>query len=106
MPVVVTSSKGQVVIPAAFRKKIGLKPGDKVLLMLADPDTVILRPVPEDPIEAACGFLKGEPSLTEGLGRERQEERTREETKRARLFRPDRLPRKGARVRKGARAAA
>ena len=100
MPVVGTSAKGQVLIPAAIRKKIGLKARAKVLVTLGEEDTVILRPVPADPVDAACGFLKGGPSLTRALGRERREDRIREEAKRARLVRPDRVSRTGARVRK------
>jgi len=106
MPVVGTSAKGQVIIPAALRKKIGLKAGAKVLVTLGEQDTVILRPVPADPVDAACGFLKGSPSLTRALGRERREDRIREEVKRARLVRPDRVSRKGARVRKRSDSAA
>jgi len=36
MPIVRTLAKGQIVIPAAIRKKIGLKPGSKVLVTLVD----------------------------------------------------------------------
>jgi AbrB family looped-hinge helix DNA binding protein len=100
MPVVGTSPKGQVIIPAALRKKIGLKAGAKVLVTLGEQDTVILRAVPADPVEAACGFLKGGPSLTRALGRERREDRIREAAKHARLVRPDRVSRRGARGRK------
>ena len=100
MPVVGTSAKGQVIIPAALRKKIGLKARAKVLVTLGEQDTIILRPVPADPVDATCGFLKGGPSLTRALGRERREDRIREAAKRARLVRPDRVSRKGARVRK------
>ena len=106
MPVVTTSAKGQVVIPAALRKQIGLKPGGKVLVTLTGEDSIMMRPIPEDPIEAACGSLKGGGSLTRALLKEHEEERRRDEAKRARLFRTDRLPRKGARVRKGPRPAA
>lgn len=34
MPIVKTSAKGQVVIPAKIRNTIGLKPGGKVLVTL------------------------------------------------------------------------
>jgi AbrB family looped-hinge helix DNA binding protein len=101
MPIVTTSAKGQVVIPADLRERIGLKPGAKVLVTLAGETKVTIEPVPDDPIEAACGFLKGGPPLTRALLRERREERKREEAKRARLFRPHRLPEQGKRVRKG-----
>ena len=101
MPVVIASAKGQVVIPATLRKAIGLKPGGRVLVTMGDDDVIMMRPVPDDPIEAACGSLKGSAPLTSALLREHEEERRRDEAKRARLFRPDRLSRKGTRVRKG-----
>lgn len=106
MPVVLTSAKGQVIIPVAVRKAIGLRPGTKVQVTLGEQGTVILRPLPADPIEAACGFLKGGPSLTTALAKARQEERSREEARGARLVRSHGLPRKGTRVRKRSDAAA
>ncbi|MFQ5684377.1 MAG: AbrB/MazE/SpoVT family DNA-binding domain-containing protein [Candidatus Binatia bacterium] len=87
MPIVKTSSKGQVVIPAEIREKIGLKPGDKVLVTLADDKRVSIEPVPDDPIKALRGFLKGRPSLTRALLRERRKDRQREEKKSARFLR-------------------
>jgi AbrB family looped-hinge helix DNA binding protein len=101
MAIVKTSSKGQVVIPAELRERIGLRPGGKVLVTLADTRKVIIEPVPDDPIEAACGMLQGGPSLTKALLKERREDHAREEKKFARLLRPARLPQQGARVRKG-----
>jgi AbrB family looped-hinge helix DNA binding protein len=106
MPIVKTSAKGQVVIPADMRERIGLKPGVKVLVTLAGENKVTIEPIPDDPIEAACGMLQGGPSLTRALLRERQEERKREEAKRARLFRPHRLSRQGKRIRKDQGSAA
>jgi AbrB family looped-hinge helix DNA binding protein len=83
MPVVKTSAKGQIVIPAEIREQIGLKPGGKVLVTLGSHNTVIVEPVPDDPIAAACGFLPEGPSLTAALLQERQDERQREEAHRA-----------------------
>lgn len=40
-------------------------------------DTIILKPVPEDPIEASKGILKGKSSLLKALLRDRQEEAKR-----------------------------
>lgn len=46
MPVVKTSSKGQLVIPVEIRKKLGIKPGRKVNLTLVDGKAMI-TPLPE-----------------------------------------------------------
>jgi AbrB family looped-hinge helix DNA binding protein len=40
--------KGQVVIPKAFRDRLGIKPGDKVVFSLAD-GGVLVEPVRERP---------------------------------------------------------
>jgi AbrB family looped-hinge helix DNA binding protein len=87
MPIVVTSAKGQVLIPVAFRKKIGLKPGAKVLITMAMDNRVLIEPVSNDPITALRGILKGGPSLTKALLVERRKDRDREEKKAARLLR-------------------
>ena len=78
MPAVKTSSKGQVVIPAGIREKLGIKPGQMVNLQL-EGEKVVITPLPEDPIKALRGALKGKPSLTRALLKERKEERIREE---------------------------
>ena len=78
MPAVKTSSKGQVVIPVEIRKKLGIKPGQMVNLSL-DGEKAVITPLPEDPIKALRGSLKGKPSLTKALLRDRKEERRREE---------------------------
>ncbi|RPI09760.1 MAG: hypothetical protein EHM71_05200 [Zetaproteobacteria bacterium] len=114
MPIVTTTSKGQVLVPAGLRKRIGLAPGGKVLITAGEQNTLILEPVPNDPVEVACGFLAEGPSvhseqassLTQALMQEHREERIRDQAKRARLLRPARLPRKGARVRNRSRSAA
>lgn len=101
MPVVKTSAKGQVVIPAEIREKIGLKPGGKVLVTLAGENKVTIEPIPDDPIEATCGMLQGGPSLTKALLKERRDDQKREEAKFARFLRYARLPQQRKRVRKG-----
>jgi len=101
MPIVKLSAKGQVVIPAKIRNTIGLTPGGKVLVTLADNKKVTIEPIPDDPIEAACGMLRGGPSLTTALLKDRREELQREENKFARFVRHARLPQQRKGVRKG-----
>ncbi len=86
MPVVKTSSKGQIVIPVEIRRKLGIKSGQKVYMTLKGKEAVI-TPLPEDPIKALRGILKGKPSMTEALLVERNNETEREEKISARLFR-------------------
>jgi AbrB family looped-hinge helix DNA binding protein len=101
MAIVKTLAKGQIIIPAEIRKKIGLKPGKKVLVTLVGNRKVAIEPVPEDPIEAACGMLRDGPSLTKALLMERREDHVREDKKFARFIRHARFPKQRKRVRKG-----
>lgn len=87
MPIVKTSAKGQVVIPVKIRNTIGLTPGGKVLVTLSGEKTVTIEPLPDDPIKALRGILKGGPSLTKALLRERRKDRQREAKKFARFVR-------------------
>ena len=86
MNIVKTSSKGQIVIPAEIRKKLGIRPGQKVAFRLVE-DKAVIEPLPEDPIKALRGILKGKPSMTKALLRDRKEEIKREEKIVARLLR-------------------
>ena len=66
MPKATVSGKGWVVIPKEIREKYRLRKGDRVLFV--DYGGVIaLVPASGDPIRESRGFLKGGPSLTEGL---------------------------------------
>jgi len=73
MPIVKTSSKGQIVIPAEIRRKLGIEPGQKVHLSLEN-DKAVITPLPKDPIKTLRGILKGRPSMTKALLDERGKE--------------------------------
>ena len=80
MAAVVTSAKGQVVIPKKEREMIGIKPGSKVIVELVN-DHIEIRPLPEDPVEHFCGIFKEGSSLTRALLKERQKDLNREKEK-------------------------
>jgi AbrB family looped-hinge helix DNA binding protein len=90
MSVVKTSSKGQIVIPVEIRRKLGIKPGQRVNLTLIE-DKAVITPLPQDPIRALRGVMKGEPSMTKDLLRERKEEMKREKEITSRLLRHSRM---------------
>jgi AbrB family looped-hinge helix DNA binding protein len=73
MPVISISKKGQVLIPRKIREKFGVKPGANVQL-LEGSSGIIIKPAPENPIAAACGFLEGDFSLTQDLIQEQHKE--------------------------------
>jgi len=73
MAIVKTSSKGQIVIPAEIRKKLGIEPGQKVNLSLEN-DKAVIAPLPKDPIKTMRGILKGRPSMTKALLDDRKKE--------------------------------
>lgn len=70
-----TLSKGQVVLPASVRKKLGIEPGTRLAVTVRD-NLVELRPLPKDPIRALYGCLKGPDGAD--IIREYQEEKRRE----------------------------
>jgi AbrB family looped-hinge helix DNA binding protein len=70
------TKRGQTVIPAPIRKRYGIKEGDQ-LVWLDDGQTIIVIPVPADPIRALRGRGRGE-RLVERLLASRREDRDRE----------------------------
>lgn len=70
MAIVRASSKYQIAIPKQVRAKLHIKPGQK--FVVSDKGgSVVLTPIPEDPIEALYGYYKGGPSMAQELLEER-----------------------------------
>ncbi|MDP2901902.1 MAG: AbrB/MazE/SpoVT family DNA-binding domain-containing protein [Methylovulum sp.] len=66
-------NKGQVVIPAEFRQRLGMTPGRKIEIRDVG-DHLELYPLPSDPLTAFRGSLKQELSLADQLIVEHQHE--------------------------------
>ena len=84
MSIVTISSKGWIVIPAEYRKKYKLSPGDQVRIVDYG-GLLTIVPVLSDPIRQARGILKGGPSLVQDLLDERKKEQAREENRASRI---------------------
>lgn len=68
------TTKGQIVIPAELRRKYNIKKGSKVSIYEGEGGVIIIKPLPEDPIEASKGMLKGKTSILKALLKDRKEE--------------------------------
>jgi len=77
------SSKGSVLIPAAWRRRYGLVPGSMVEIEDRDGELVIRRRSPAA-YQEARGMLSGEPSLTADLLTERAKDSERKRAQEAR----------------------
>ncbi len=71
MPIVKTSTKGQIVIPKEIREKLDITPGKKVLLRVVGKHAEI-TPLPDDSVKAMRGILKGGIPLAKELLKERK----------------------------------
>jgi AbrB family looped-hinge helix DNA binding protein len=69
--------KGQVLIPVELRKKFNIKKGTRIAISEGQGNVIVLKPVPDDPIEASRGMLRGKKSLTKALLQDRREEARR-----------------------------
>lgn len=77
MPAVVISSKGQVVIPAVWRRELGLLPG-KLAQVIKTGVGVLIKPAAKDPVEACFGKFAGI-DLYEAIKNGRKKDRKYEE---------------------------
>jgi AbrB family looped-hinge helix DNA binding protein len=68
--------KGQIVIPAALRRKYGIKNGTKIIVTDIG-DAIVLKPVTEQYLRNLQGSLKGKGGLKMLLA-ERREDKARE----------------------------
>ncbi|OGL41361.1 MAG: hypothetical protein A2149_00585 [Candidatus Schekmanbacteria bacterium RBG_16_38_11] len=73
MPIVKTTEKGQVVIPAEIRKRYHITKGTKVIILDKD-GQIILKPILKEPVKEARGIFKKGPSALKVLIQDRKEE--------------------------------
>ncbi|MBU0734787.1 MAG: AbrB/MazE/SpoVT family DNA-binding domain-containing protein [Proteobacteria bacterium] len=73
MPIVKTSSKGQLVVPKEIREALGITPGKKILFRVVGKHAEI-TPLPDDYIKALRGILKGGRSLAKELLAQRKKD--------------------------------
>jgi AbrB family looped-hinge helix DNA binding protein len=71
----VVTSKGQLVIPARLRRRLGIRQGTQVSLT-EEGGRIILQPLTQEYIQSLRGSLKGKCSALDYLLEERQRERT------------------------------
>jgi len=74
MDLVSVTEKGQIVIPPPLRKKYHLKEGSKIKIEEVEGGIMLLKPLPDDPVEKTKGILKGKTSLLESLLLDRKKE--------------------------------
>jgi len=77
----VVSTKGQTVIPKEIRDALGLKEGQKLGWILRG-GVLRVIPIPEDPVRAVMGILKGHGTYEEWMAErnaEREQERLKDE---------------------------
>lgn len=65
------STKGQLVIPAEMRAKLGIRPGMR-LSVHRDGSRIVLEPVSEALVDKLHGVFKGGPSMEDALQKERR----------------------------------
>lgn len=77
---VIISEKGQICLPAALRRKLGLHRGDRLAIEEVE-GALVLRPLPPHPLLALRGALAGPTGerLTDLLLQERAADREREQ---------------------------
>ncbi|TQE95328.1 MAG: AbrB/MazE/SpoVT family DNA-binding domain-containing protein [Spiribacter salinus] len=72
------TKKGQIVIPAPLRRKLGFEQGIQVVVTEAE-DGVVVRPLTEDTFARHAGLLKGDGKATQALLDDRTHDRSDED---------------------------
>ena len=78
------TTKGQLVIPAGIRRRLGIKAGTRVRFIERGGE-IVLQPVTSAAIRGLCGVLKSDTSVTAQLLADRAKDREREEQKGAKF---------------------
>ena len=78
------TTKGQLVIPAAIRRRFGIKAGTRIRFIERDGE-IVLQPVTAAAIRSLCGVLESDASVTAELLTDRAKDREREERQGAKL---------------------
>lgn len=76
MPIVTSTIKGQIVIPAEIRAKFQIKKGTCVNIY-DDGDKIIVEPIADDPITKGRGMLKTKGRVLQALLEDRKKETKR-----------------------------
>jgi AbrB family looped-hinge helix DNA binding protein len=76
-----STTKGQIVIPSAMRRKLGIKTGTRIQVELDEANAqIILKPITREYIHSLRGKFRGS-GLVEELEASRLRDREREESK-------------------------
>lgn len=73
MPIVTSTIKGQIVIPAEIRARFEIKKGTRVNVY-DDGNRIIVEPIPDDPIKNGQGMLKTKGKILRALAADRKKE--------------------------------
>jgi AbrB family looped-hinge helix DNA binding protein len=66
------TAKGQIVIPAALRRKYGITPQTRIAIS-DDGERIVLKPITHELIDRLCGLLKGSGTMQEYLAEKAKE---------------------------------
>jgi AbrB family looped-hinge helix DNA binding protein len=68
------SSKGQFVIPAEMRATLRIQPGTRISVTIED-SRIVIEPVSAELVDRTRGMLKGGPSLSAALKKQREKDK-------------------------------